>query len=239
MAKARIGFSAGRREKCTSEKPARHVADMLLAGKPLRKFREFGIGQERRIFLRQMHLEEAVEILPLQLKIAGIVKILDPLSGNIEPVDGNRRLAMLAAIGRALRVGHVKRIHLDQAETAARDLRFDVTLDAVEDRKFADANAVERFEVFERYLEEGELIPFEILRQRKAQHRFGRQPERVQDFDPEIDIAVGFRPHALAGMQRMLAVAIGTDGREDGCHRTAQPQSTLRTLAGHSFTSRP
>lgn len=49
-----------------------------------------------------------------------------------------------------------------------------MAFDTVVDGKLGRTNAVERFEILERHLEEGELVALEILRQGKTQHRLWR-----------------------------------------------------------------
>jgi hypothetical protein len=59
-------------------------------------------------------------------------------------------------------------------------------LEVVEDREFRRRDAVERGEIFERNLEEGELVALEILPSREAEHAASAAAHGVQHLDPEI-----------------------------------------------------
>lgn len=121
-----------------------------------------------------MQLEQPVEILAFETEITGIVEIIDALGRNVQPIDRDRRLAVLLPVGSAARIRHVEGIHFDQAETSPRDLNLDMAFDTVVDGKLGRTNAVERFQILERHLEESELVALEILRQGKTQHRLWR-----------------------------------------------------------------
>ena len=60
-----------------------------------------------------------------------------------------------------------------------------------------DLDAVERVEVGERKFEERPLIAFEIHGERERQRGQRLDAARVQQLDPEVDVAVRFGPGAL------------------------------------------
>ena len=111
-----------------------------------------------------------------------------------------------------------ERDHLTQLATQIQ-AQIDIEK-ATNDTSLADSVnlAVERFEVFQRHLEEGELVALEILGEGEAEHRLRGAPEGVQHLDPEIDVAVRLRPHALGVVQRMRPVSLGVGPGEDGGH---------------------
>ncbi len=105
--------------------------------------------------------------------------------------------------------------------------------------KLRRPNAIKGFEVFQRHLEEGELVALEILCQRETEHGFRSDTQCCQYFDPEIDIAVGFRPDTRLGMQSVRRITVGRDVRKNCLHGRNQPHSSLRTFSGQISTSRP
>ena len=193
--------------RTTGEMPLQQApggfALVLARGPCGRKFGELGVGQEGQGAFRQIVLQKPVEVLSFDAEEATIVEVVHRLAFEVEAVDGDRRLSMLLAIADAAGVRQEIAVHLDEAETATRDLLGHMGLDAIEDRQFRDADAVQIFEVFQRHLEEGQLVAFEVLGQREAEHGLGREAECCQNLDPQIDIAIGFRPHAFARMQCM------------------------------------
>ncbi len=216
--KSRDGIFRRAPGEMEGEEASRLTAQVGFVGPLLRKFRKLRIGQEGQVLRAVVQVEQAVEILALQPEEAGIVEIVEPLGLKVQPVDRHRRLAVLLAVGDAAGVRHVEAVHLDEAEAPARDLRFDMALHPVEDGKLGRADAVERFEVFQRHLEEGELVALEILCQRETEHRLGPGAEGVQHLDPEVDIAVCLRPRALGVVQRVRPVGRGVEPGEDGSH---------------------
>src|SRR6202034_1706813 len=108
-------------------------------------------------------------------------------------------------------------VDLDEDKPSTLDLLDRMGFKCVVDRQLLHAHAEERFEVFERKLEEGELIAFEILGASKAKPGRGRAPERVENADPQVGIAIGLRPVAAAGMQ--VVPLIGSR-REIGKYRS-------------------
>jgi hypothetical protein len=128
----------------------------------------------------------------------------------------NRRLGVLAAIGDAARIGKVEAVDFDQHRAAARGLLDRVRFDGIVDREFLHDSAIQRLEILQRELEEGELVALEILCQRKTERRFRRKTTRGQKLDPQIDIAIRLRPVAALVMQ-----------------------CTARTLEGQEATSKP
>lgn len=119
-----------------------------------------------------MVLEQSVEILARQMEKAGIVEIVEFPVRQVEPVDGDGGLAVFLLIAHPMGVGHIETVHLDQADAAALQLRPNVVFHPVEDRQFGGANAIKRFEIFQRHLEEGELVTLKVLREREAEHGF-------------------------------------------------------------------
>ncbi|MOA23692.1 hypothetical protein D3C78_1443280 [compost metagenome] len=136
------------------------------------EFRKLRIGQEGRIGFRQMMLEQAVKIFACKMEEAGIVEIVEFTFREVEPVDGDGGLAVFFLVAHPMGIGHIEAVHLDQADAAAFQLRLDMVFHPVEDRKFGGANAIKCFEIFQRHLEEGELVAFEILCQGETEHGF-------------------------------------------------------------------
>ncbi len=119
-----------------------------------------------------MMLEKPVKVLAGEMEEAGIVEIVEFPLFEIEPVDGDRGLAVFLAVAHPMGIGHIETVHLDQTDAAAFQLRLDVVFHLIEDRKLGGANAIKGFEVFQRHLEEGELVAFEVLRQGETEHGF-------------------------------------------------------------------
>lgn len=132
---------------------------MSLVRHVLRKFGEFRIRQEWRIVLRQVPLENAIEILAFQMIEAAIVEVVQRAVFDIHAVDGDGGLAMFGAIAHAVRIRHEEAVHLHHAQATAPDLGRNMALDVVEDRKFRCAQAVKRLEVFQRHLEKVNWSP--------------------------------------------------------------------------------
>ena len=172
-----------------------------------------------------MVLEQPVEILAVYAEEAAVVEIVHFAGGEIEAIDRDGRLSVLLAIADTASVRHVVAVHLDEAEPPPGDLLGDVGLDAVEDGKFGDADAVKLFKVLQGHLEEGQLVALEILRQGEAEHGLRPGAERGEHLDPQIDIAVGFRPHAIARMQRMRRVGGRIQSGEDRCRHRISPRA--------------
>ena len=62
-------------------------------------------------------------------------------------------------------------------------------------------------EVLQREFGEGEVIAFEILRRGEAEGGRRILVQGVEDFDPDVDVAVRFRPVAIAVVQHVRRVA--------------------------------
>lgn len=101
------------------------------------------------------------------------MKIIELAGGAVDPVHRDRRLAVAVAIGDAARIGHVEGVELEQHQPAERDLLLDMADQVVIERELRHPEAVERLEILERRLEEGELVALEILRDREAESRGG------------------------------------------------------------------
>ena len=95
------------------------------------------------------------------------------------------------------------RVDLDEHRAAARGLDCGVAIEPAVDGELLEAQTVQRLDVGHGRLEEGELVAFEVLAQGEAEHRLRLEPAPVQQLDPEIDVAVGLRPGAVLGVERM------------------------------------
>lgn len=200
------------------------------------RLHELGIGEQER------GGEEARVIRALQPVAAAVVEIVQAAAGPVEAEDRDRGLVVLDTIGRADGVGQVEAVDLDEDRVAAGDLHGGLALQAVVDREFLDLQAVEPFEIGGEGLEEGELVAFEVLAQGEAEHRLRHEAAGMQEFDPEIDVAVRLRPDAVEGVQGMRGVAGRSRGlrhQGEGGGHARQPQSRARTASGHAARSSP
>ena len=150
------------------------------------------------------------------------MEIIHPARRRIEPVDADRRLDVLGAVGCALRIRQVEAVDLDEHEAAALDLLQHMGFERVVEREFLHANAIELVEVGERNLEEGELVAFEVLQHGEAEPCRRLSTEGMQDADPQIGIAIGLRPVARAGIELVRAVDLRRQIREHRSSRARQ-----------------
>ena len=93
-------------------------------------------------------------------------------------------------------------------------LRLDTVFERVVDREFLHLRAVQVLDVFERKLEERELVALEVLGHREGERGARIESHAVQDLDPQIDVAVGLLPHPVALMERVRSVLAHARGRQ-------------------------
>ena len=148
-------------------------------------------------------VEDAVEVGAVEREITGVVKVSESLRRPIDSLDRYRRLGMLDAVRYACRVGKMKRVDLDEHDPSERYLLDDVSHDRPPDRELLYVDAVQVLKISERRLEERPLIALEVWKQREAHARQRIEPQRVQQLDPEVDVAVGLGPGSIGRVKRV------------------------------------
>ena len=97
-------------------------------------------------------------------------------------------------------------------------------LEIIEDGEFTNTDAKQLFQIFQRRFEERELVAFEILPKGKPQHGLRRYAKCLQDFDPQVGVAVRFGPVLRKVMQCVRLIRRCIKTRNGFLH--GQPQST-------------
>src|SRR5262249_23510941 len=87
----------------------------------------------------------------------------------------------------------------------------------------------------ERGLVEGPLVALEVDGGRERQARDRIQAERVEELEPDVDVAVGLHPAAAVAVQRVRHVGVGVDAAEGRDHAW----SCVRTASGQPAGSKP
>ena len=127
----------------------------------------------------------------------------------------------------------MERIDFDERRTAQRQLLLDVRDERPPDVQLEDVDAVQRVEIGERKLEERPLVAFEIDGKRERQRRERLDARGVQQLDPEVDVAVGLRPGAVAAVKGMARVGRGIERPElvaSQVQRLAHGRRPLRAI---------
>jgi hypothetical protein len=88
-------------------------------------------------------------------------------------------------------------------------------------------------------LEERPLVALEIRAEREGGGGQGVEAEGVEQFDPQIDVAVGLRPRPLTCVQRMGAIAGTIDLQQLGPGPRTHGQSRSRAELGQSSGRTP
>ncbi len=178
---------------------------------------ELGIGEQR-----ALAAQDRVVILARQREEPRAVEVVELAPDGIDAVHRDRRLGVLGAVGCAARVRQVEAVDLDDHHAAAARLLDDVGLERVVEREFLHLQSELLEEILQRELGEGEVVALEILGGGEAQRRGGILVQRVEDLDPDVDVAVGLRPVARAGMQRVRHVARRRKRGQDGDRRLCE-----------------
>jgi len=89
-------------------------------------------------------------------------------------------------------------------------------------------NAVEVLQVRMRKLVERELVTFEVQADGEPEGRCRLQLKTVQRLNPQVDIAIGFRPMSCATMQPVSDIGLRVEAGQGGAHNP----SCRRTASG-------
>src|SRR3981189_1473161 len=107
----------------------------------LPEFQEFDIRKQRQA-TGPRGTQQRVEILGLEAKIPGIVKVIEASVVRVQAIDTDRGLAMRGAIADASCLRKREGTGFGQGQPATPDLRAQVVFEAVVDRQFEDLDAV-------------------------------------------------------------------------------------------------
>ena len=148
--------------------------------------------------------EEMDEILSLQLVIASVVEVAELLRVPIDRIDDNGALGVLPPIVRSRGIRHPEGIRFSEDQFALADVMFGVRQDvSTPDVEFEDVDAVQTRKIAMGRLKKSPLVALEVEPDRKAQHRRRIEPQRMQGFDPDVDVAVFFHPSTIIPVQVM------------------------------------
>ncbi|MNR07971.1 hypothetical protein D3C85_1241050 [compost metagenome] len=135
--------------------------------------------------------------------VAQAVVVAQPARLRIDHVHADRRLDVFLPIGGGLGVRQVVAVYFHQHRVAAPDLLDEMRLQRIVERHFLHHGAVQPLDVVGRVFEEGEVIALEILRDGEGQRGARLEPPAVEQFDPQVDVAVGLLPDHVLAMQRV------------------------------------
>jgi hypothetical protein len=185
--------------------------------------------------LGPIEVEQPAKVRALQLEVAGVVEVPEALPAEIDGLDPDGGLGVLAPVVGPRRVRQPVRVRLGEHQPPPANELLDVEVERPPDVQLLDVHAVQRGQVAVGLLEEGELVALEVEVQRAAERCQRVVMPGMEHLDPEIREAVRLRPGAVPLVQRVTHVRGGGQRLERGGHRS----SAAWTVAGHSRGSSP
>ena len=156
---------------------------------------------------------------------------------GVELSDDDRRLDVIAPVIGARRVGQPERVGLGADELPRTQVFAGVLYERPPNVQLLEVHAKERAKLLVVGLEEGEVVALEVHCRREPHRRQRFEPERVQQLDHDVHVAVLLHPEPVVGVERMARVALGAQARDDLL--TAHGQSRDRTPVGQLLGSNP
>jgi hypothetical protein len=176
------------------ERAVEHLAIVELAN-PV-ELDELHVGQELGPIITEA--EDPRVVVAAELVVARVVEIPEPSIRAIEHVRHDRGLDVIELVRDARGIGKVEGVDLGRQQPAHLELFLDVVLQAAPRVHLGDIDPVERPQILGRELEELPLVALEVDGERERQRGPVVETQRVQQLDPEVDVAVGLGPYAVA-----------------------------------------
>ena len=217
-----VGLERGEEplEGVVGRAPGQVAAEQLAGGAAQRRPGERGPASKRTSSTyggRAVSVEggpkSAVEVLPGQLEVAGVVEVAEHLGVQVDGLDDERALHVVLPVVRRHDVGQVEGVDLgDQCLADGQPGRRLLGQGPV-GLHLVEVEPVEREQVLGGRLEERPLVDLEVHRGRAGQHGLRLVPGGRDQLDQAVGVAVGLLVGALAVVQRVRAVASPGRGR--------------------------
>src|SRR5664280_102421 len=164
--------------------------------------------------------ERAVEVVALQLEVAGVVEVAHPTGLAVEHLGHDGALHVVDLVRDSPGVGQEPRVDLDGAQPPELQLLDHMVEHRPPHVELGDLQPVEHPEILRGVLEEGPLVALEVGAQGEGSARHRVEPECMEHLDPHVDVAVGLRPVALRCVQRVGSESIRGQGEQGDGHAT-------------------